>query len=141
VAAGTAPTATTIPENKYGLFGFEIGADGTIDKKDSADNATGYATEALAIAALPTASSAHVLFMYVTVTTTATAGFVGATDNFDAAGVTAKFYNVENCTGITSAGITPIDPGDSTSYLGGFIIGTNANVNVDDDTLYYPAWR
>lgn len=135
-AAGTAPTATTIPQNKWGLFGFEIGADGTIDLLDAADNATGYASEALALAAIPTASASHVLFMYVTVMCTEAAGFIGATTNFDATGVTANFYNATLKHLATSGGISPY------STLGyGFTLGTNTRINISGDTLYWEAFR
>lgn len=137
VAAGTAPTATTIPQNKYGLFGFEIGADGTIDRKDAADNATGYDTAALALAALPSASASHVLFMYVVVMRTNAAGFVGATTSFADAETTATYYNVDLKNYITVNGIT--------SYSGtlgyGFTLGALANLNISGDTLYWEAWR
>jgi hypothetical protein len=141
VSAGTGPTATTIPMGKYGLFSFEIGADGTIDAgPDATANATGYATAAAAIAALPSPSSAHCLCAYVVVTNSAT-DFVGNTTNFDATGVTATYYTPTMLTNTTSGGITPIDPGDSTSVAGGFTIGTMTSINVLGDTIYYEAWR
>ena len=135
-AAGTAPTATTIPQNKWGLFGFEIGADGTIDLIDAAGNAAGYASEALALAAIPTASASHVLFMYVTVMCTEAAGFVGATTNFDATGVTANFYNATLKHLATSGGISPYS---TAGY--GFTLGTNTRININGDTLYWEAFR
>lgn len=136
VAAGTAPTATTIPQNKYGLFGYEIGSDGTIDKKDAADNATGYNTAALALAALPTASASHLLFMYVIVMRTNAAGFVGATTSFADAETTVTYYNVATSNSCTTTGITAYD-----SSLGqGFSIGVDTDLNVSGDTLYFEAW-
>jgi len=141
VAAGTGPTVTTIPINKYGLFGFEIGADGTIDSgRDATANATGYSTATLAIAALPAASSAHTLAFYVVVINTATT-FVGNTTNFDATGVTATYYVPTLLQSPTSLGITPIDPGDSTTIAGGFTIGADTALNILGDTIYYEAWR
>lgn len=137
VAAGTAPTATTIPKNKWGLFGFEIGGDGTIDLNDAADNATGYASEALALAALPAASASHVLFMYVTVMCTEAAGFIGATTNFDATGVTAHFYNVDSVTNPQSLGITTLD----NSTHRGFRIGAHTVLQVAGQTLYWDCGR
>jgi len=144
-AAGTAPTATTIPINKYGAFGFEIGTDGVIGAgKDAANNATGYATEALAItavrAALASPTASHVAIMYVTVINTATT-FVGATTNFNATGVTANFYAYDLVNYITSLGVTPIADGDSTTINGGFTIGADTDLNVSGDTIYYTAWR
>jgi hypothetical protein len=135
-AAGTAPTATTIPQNKYGLFGYEIGADGTIDKKDAADNATGYNTAALALAALPTASASHLLFMYVIVMRTNAAGFVGATTSFADAETTVTYNNVARSNSCTTLGITAYD-----GVLGqGFTLGADTDVNVLGDTLYFEAW-
>jgi len=140
VAAGTAPTATTIPQNKWGLFGWEIAADGTIDSgADAAGNAAGYASEALAIAALPAASANHVIFMYVTVMSTNVAGFVGATDGFADADVTANYYTNSDLL-IKSGGITPQDENDNTTGRG-FTIGTNAFLNKVGDTIYYEALR
>ena len=110
VAAGTAPTATAIPEDTWGLFGFEIGADGTVDQNDAADNATGYATEALAIAARPATSASHCMMGYVTVMKSDGA-FTGATTAFNADNVTANFYSVSDAR-ITSGGVTPIGSGD-----------------------------
>lgn len=136
-AAGTAPTATTIPQNKWGLFGFEIGADGTIDKKDAANNAAGYASEALALAALPAASADHVLFMYVTVMCTEAAGFVGATTEFDAVGVTAHFYNVASVVNPQTLGITTVDDDDCR----GFRIGAHTSLQVAGQTLYWECGR
>lgn len=93
--AGTNPLAQTIPQNTWGLWRFEIGADGVIDVAGAANNTTGYATEALAIAALPVTSASHVSMGYVTVRDTAAAGFVGQTTAFNAATVTANFYNAD----------------------------------------------
>ena len=53
VAAGTALAAGTIPQNKWGIYLLSINAAGTIAVTPGAGNATGYNTEALAIAALP----------------------------------------------------------------------------------------
>lgn len=137
VAAGTAPTATTIPQNKYGLFGYEIGADGTIDSKDAAGNATGYATAAAAIAALPAASASHVLIGYVVVMSTDGGGFVGATTSFADAAVTATYYSASLALFPSTGLITSLD----SSSGRGFTLGTDANINVNGDTLYFEAWR
>lgn len=135
VAAGTAPTATTVPKNKWGLFGFAIGADGTLDPTDAADNATGYASEALALAAKPSAAADHVFVMYVTVMCTEAAGFIGATTNFDATGVTANFYAEPSTFTLTSTGITPIDNGTAC----GVSVGIDGYVNVSGAVLDYVA--
>jgi hypothetical protein len=134
-AAGTAPTATTIPNGKWGLFGFEIGADGTIDKKDAAANATGYASEALALAALPAASAAHTLFMYVTVSRANAAGFVGATTSFADAQTTANYYGISPS--LSAYGITPADEKGTR----GVRLDWNNEIFVPGDTIEWEAFR
>lgn len=104
VAAGTAPAAEAIPQAKYGLWRFEIGADGTIDVAGAAANTTGYATEALAIAALPATSADHVSMGYVTVTKS-DGIFTGGTTAFNAANVTATYYS----TAVTSNAAVILD--------------------------------
>ena len=128
VAAGTAPTATAIPEDTWGLFGFEIGVNGTIDLVDAADNATGYATEALAIAARPSTSASHCIIGYVTVMKSDGA-FTGATTEFSADNVTANFYNVSDVR-LTSGGVTPVGSGDSL---------TSGTVVESDGTIVSPS--
>lgn len=92
VAAGSTLTATVVPQNKWGLFGFEIGVDGSIHSKDASGNATGYASEALALAAIPTPSASHILFMYITVMKS-DGNFTGNTTALNAANVTCNYYN------------------------------------------------
>lgn len=141
VAAGTAPTATTIPQNKWGLFGFEVAADGTIDKgADAAGNAAGYASEALAIAALPAASANHLITHYVTVMSVNAAGFVGATTEFDHADVTANFYSVDLVGYTQTNGITVLNAaaGDTVT---GFKIGVHTSIQIAGNTLYWEAGR
>jgi hypothetical protein len=64
---GTALTGVNIPQSKYGGWALDIGANGIIDVVESADNATGYASSALAIAALPVVAASHVRMGTVTV--------------------------------------------------------------------------
>lgn len=114
VAAGTAPTATTIPQNTWGAFGWEVAADGTLDSGwDAAANATGYASEALAIAAIKAvaASASHVRAFYVTVMRTNAAGFVGATTAFSDSETTYNCYNFSDLR-IYSGGFTKIEASD-----------------------------
>lgn len=66
VTAGTAPGNDVIPKGKYGAVAFDIGADGTIDVVEATNNATGYATAALAVAGLAAPASAHTRMGYVT---------------------------------------------------------------------------
>lgn len=68
VSAGTAPGNDVIPQSTFGAVAFDIGADGTIDAIEATDNATGYASAALAAAGLPAAASDHVRMGYVTAT-------------------------------------------------------------------------
>lgn len=81
VTAGTALAAGTIPTNKWGLYKFVIGVNGTIDCLPAAANfTTGYDSEALAIAAMPATTADHAALGYVTVLTAVGSPFVGGTD-------------------------------------------------------------
>jgi hypothetical protein len=139
VAAGTALTATTVPQNKWGVFGLQAGADGTIDVFDDTANATGYASEALALAHYRAQSfaSAHTGLGYVAVMSTDAGGFVGATTSLADAAVTAHYYSFPLAGILSTDGITAINSGT----IQGFRIGTNANVQFLGDTLTYRAWR
>jgi hypothetical protein len=86
-AAVATLTATTVPSGKWGLFGWEIGVDGTVHSKDAAGNAAGYASEALALAAVPAPTASHILFTYLTVMKS-DGNFVGNTTALNAANVT-----------------------------------------------------
>lgn len=66
VSAGTAPGNDVVPQNKYGAVAFDIGSDGTIDAIEAADNATGYASAALAIADIAAVAADHVRMGTVT---------------------------------------------------------------------------
>lgn len=66
VTAGTAPGNDVVPQGLYGAVAFDIGADGTIDAIEATDNATGYASAALAAAGLPAVAADHVRTGYVT---------------------------------------------------------------------------
>ena len=138
VAAGTAPTATTVPDGTWGLFGFEIAADGTIDNNDAADNDTGYATEALAIAALPAVSGSHIMIGYMTIQADGD-DFVGATDdispNTDVGDY--NFYTTAKLGELTSGGISQLD---SSSGIG-FTIGVDGVFNIDGKDMVVEIWR
>lgn len=129
VTAGTALTATTVPQNTWGAFGKELASDGTLDTWDAAANATGYASEALAIAGIKAvaANASHVRAFYVTVFSTDAGGFIGATTALNAAAVTANYYSFSDQL-VESAGITPKGKvvGD---LFKGISIGTNAYIN------------
>lgn len=53
VAAGTAPGNDIVPVDTYGAVALDIDAAGTITIAEAADNATGYASAALAVAGIP----------------------------------------------------------------------------------------
>lgn len=81
VAAGTALAAGTIPSNKWGVYRFSINSAGTVTVTAGAANfSTGYSTEALAIAALPTLPASSWNMGYITVQTKTGTTFVGGTD-------------------------------------------------------------
>ena len=68
VATGTAPGNDVIPQSTFGAVAFDIGADLTIDAVEAADNSTGYASAALAIAGIPAVAASHVRMGTVTAT-------------------------------------------------------------------------
>jgi hypothetical protein len=83
VAAGTALGALgTVPASKWAILLPQIAADGTVTYKSGAANyTTGYASEAAAIAAVPTADAAHAPMGYVTLLASASTWIAG-TDAF-----------------------------------------------------------
>lgn len=68
VAAGTAPGNDVIPQSTYGAVALDIGINGTIDVIEAGDNATGYASAALAVAGLAAVAADHVRMGTVTAT-------------------------------------------------------------------------
>jgi len=138
VAAGTALTATTVPQNKYGAFGLQIPSGGTIAALDAAANATGYATAALALAAWKAVapSASNVALGCVVVINTGGA-FVGATTSLAAAGVTAVYYSygANRPVGLISAYAGVVG-----SVAPGITIGTDTDLNQSGDTLIVSAW-
>jgi hypothetical protein len=94
VAAGTAPGDDVVPQSLYGAVALDIGVDGTIDAIEAADNVTGYATAALAIADIPAAASEHARLGTVTVIKSDGAFTFGTTD-LDAANVTTVYTDGE----------------------------------------------
>jgi hypothetical protein len=89
-AVGTAPGNDVIPQSTYGAVALDIGADGTIDVIEAGDNATGYASAALAIAGIAAVAADHVRMGTVTVTKSDGA-FTFGTTNLDAANVTTVY--------------------------------------------------
>lgn len=84
VAAETAKafgSLGTIPQNTWGLIVLERIANGTTTFVSAADNyTTGYATEALAIAAMPANSANKAVVGYVTIMPDHASGWVAGTD-------------------------------------------------------------
>lgn len=68
VAAGTAPGTDVVPLGTFGAVALDISAAGTITVAKSPANATGYASAALAVAALPAVGANLVRMGWVTVT-------------------------------------------------------------------------
>ena len=114
LAAGKALAGDTIPQNKYGAFRLEIGADETLDLVAASDNATGYNTAELALAGLPAVSASHVAVGTITVTHTDIGGFVPGTTELDAAGVTAA-YTDGDLDGFFVPGTTELDDSEVTA--------------------------
>lgn len=139
VAAGTALTATTVPQNKYGAFGLQIPSGGTLAALDAAANATGYASAALALAAWKAVAptSLNVALGCVIVINTG-GSFVGATTSLAAAGVTAVYYSygANRPSGLISA-----YAGATGSAAPGITIGADADLNTSGDIIYYEAYR
>jgi hypothetical protein len=125
-AAGTAPTATVVPVSTYGAFGYEVAADGTIDSGwDAANNAAGYASEALAIAGIRAvaASGSHVRAFFFTVTSSS-GSYTGATTALNTSTLTVNYYEYSDLR-LSSGGITIID---ETEYV------TSGTIVRDDGT-------
>ena len=80
VAAGTAIGAQTVPANKWALYRMSIQAGGTITNTPAAGNATGYASEALAKAAIPATPANEADMGYFTVLTMTDTQWIAATD-------------------------------------------------------------
>ena len=90
VAAGTAPGNDVIPQSTYGAVALDIDVDGSITVVEAADNSTGYASAALAIAGCAAVASEKARMGYVTATKSDGAFTFGTTD-LDAANVTATY--------------------------------------------------
>ena len=91
VAAGeTALSGDTVPQSLYGAWLLTVGTDGTVDITEAPANGTGYATAALAVAAISSQGSTVTVMGFVTAINTS-ATFVPGTTGLDAAGVTDTF--------------------------------------------------
>jgi len=108
VTTGTAPGNDVIPQSKFGAVAFDIGTNGTIDAIEASDNATGYASAALAVAGLPAVAADHVRMGYVTATKSDGAFTFGTTD-LDAANTTVAYTDATAGPAGLSAAITTSD--------------------------------
>lgn len=96
VTTGLAPTAQTVPADTWAVYAYDIASGGTISVLPGAANATtGYATEALAIAACPARVTAKARLGYITVKTMAATAWIGATDAL-AGGTTGNEASITN---------------------------------------------
>jgi len=94
--AETAPGNDVIPQGKFGGVGFEIGVDGTIHAMEAADNATGYDTAALALAAAQAVAltdANHTRIGYVTASKS-DGDFTFGTTELSAANTTVAYTDV-----------------------------------------------
>lgn len=80
VAAGTAIGAQTVTADKWALYLLSVNAAGTITVTPAAGNVAGYASEALAIAAMPTMPASSALMGYITVKTMVGTAWIAGTD-------------------------------------------------------------
>jgi hypothetical protein len=108
VAAGTAPTAQTVTADKWALYRLSVSISDAKTVTPAAGNVAGYATEALAIAALPATPAGEADMGYVTVKTKAATAWIGATDALEggAAGNPASetnYYDADNTIGTEQA--------------------------------------
>lgn len=89
--ANTALSGDNLPTAKTGAWRLEIGADGTIDIIPAADNSTGYASAATALAAIPAVSADHIAVGTVVVANTSGSPFDPGTTNVDAANIATTY--------------------------------------------------
>jgi hypothetical protein len=84
-AAGVALPTGTIAQNKYGAFAVDVGANLTVDIAEAADNETGYASAALALAAAKavTLAAGHKRLGYIVIHTAAAEAFTNGTTELD----------------------------------------------------------
>jgi hypothetical protein len=124
VTTGLALTAQTVPADLWALYAIDCVTGGTLSVAPAALNTTGYATEALAIAALPARITAKARLGYLTVKTMAATQWIGATDAL-AGGTTGN-----------EASITNYYPYDGLMAPTGTALGPNGVVTA----AAHPAW-
>ena len=82
---------STVPQNKYGAFSLKIDTDGDITIAEADDNSTGYDNPFSAIQGLADAGPDDAYMGFVTVISTAAAGFIPGTTALDDAAVTDTY--------------------------------------------------
>jgi hypothetical protein len=90
ITTGTGPGNDVVPQGTYGAVAFDIGTNGTVDAIEAPANATGYASAALAAAALPAPEAGHARMGYVTATKS-DGSFTFGTTALNAANTTVAF--------------------------------------------------
>lgn len=81
----------TVPQNKYGAFGFKIDSDGDITIIEATSNSTGYDSVGEAVADLEDYDGDSVYMGYITVYTTDSSGFVPGTTALNHASLTVTY--------------------------------------------------
>ena len=122
LAAGATLTGDTVPQNKYGAFRFEIGADETLDLVPADDNVTGYDSAVLALADLPAVGANHAVVGTFTVINTDVAGFIPGTTALDAGTVTVVYADGA-LDGFFIPGTTELDDGEVTDVYADGTVG------------------
>jgi hypothetical protein len=145
VAAGTAFTATghDVTADKWGSFLLSVQTGGT--KTITMSAVATYASEALAIAALPTVPTNEAILGYVTIQATASI-FWDATSDALSAAAACNYYEGY---GVMTGGITVYGSEDYdamvaaglTSFSQGFTIGTSAQLNILGSIIEWKAYR
>ena len=109
VAAGTAPGNDVIPEGTYGAVALDIDDTGTITVAEAADNATGYASAALAIAGIADVAEDKARMGTVTVVSSVGAGaFTFGTTSLAAAGMTASYTDGDTAFEAIGSAVTEV---------------------------------
>lgn len=106
-------TTATFPTTKWGIFKVSVDTSGALTATWATNDSAGYATEALAIAALPDTPSGELCIGYVTVQAHATGQFLAGTDALQGGSggdpsADTNYYNTQD------PNVAPADPDAST---------------------------
>jgi hypothetical protein len=99
-----------VPSGKYGAIAFDVGTDGTVDTIVAPANATGYASAAAAVAALPAPATGHARLGTITATKS-NGAFTFGTTNLDAASTTVAYTDGTTLFAAVGASMTASIPG------------------------------